>query len=132
VTSVETSCPQPLDIPFPRRRERFVEIVNAKDLRSFRCGERSKVYQVSIPTGLDPELRGRRVSQVGCHDRRRAAEEHEGRGNHPSITDRNQLWKPSLVGCFQHFDGLYVTQYFMFLCRDSSPILVKSTYSTHR
>src|SRR5271165_4440373 len=28
-------------------------------------------------------------------------EKHKGRLNHSSITDRNQLWKPSLVGCFQ-------------------------------
>ena len=45
-----------------------------------------------------------RMSQVGCHDCRRAAEEHKGRGNHSSIPERNQLWEPSLVGCFQDVD----------------------------
>jgi hypothetical protein len=85
-------------------RERFVEIVNIEDHPSFWSSEGSKIHQMRVTAGLDPDPRGRRVSQIGCHDCRRTSVKDKGRGNHPSITDGNQLWKPSLVGCLQDFD----------------------------
>src|SRR5262249_31580578 len=80
----QKACCQPLDIPFPRCRERFVEIVNVEDHPSLRCGKRPKVHQMRVTTGLDPNPCCRRVSQVCCHNRGRAAVEHKGRGNHSS------------------------------------------------
>jgi hypothetical protein len=106
-TGDEKAGRQPFDIPFPGRRQSFVKIVDVEDDPSFRCGERSKVHQVSVSTALNSDSRIRRLRKIGRHDRRRAAVEDKRGGDHSSITDRNQLWKPSLIGCFQNLDGVY-------------------------
>ena len=51
-----------------------------------------------------PGLGGLR--EVHRHDRRRAAEEREGRGQHPPVADRHELWDAALGLVLEHLDRI--------------------------
>ena len=88
---------EPLDIPFPRARQRLVEIVDVEDLPPFRGGEAAEVHEVAIAAGLHADARVRRAGKVGGHVERRAPIERERRHRHAPAADRDQLGDPPLA-----------------------------------
>ena len=82
---------QALDVPFPWRRQSFVEIIDVEENVALRGSETAEIHEVSVAAGLhaDPGCRGR--SQIGGHQGGRAPIEGEGRLRHSSETDRDQL-----------------------------------------
>ena len=88
---------EPLDVPLPRTAVRLVEVVDVEHEPPLRAGEDAEVGEVRVAAQLDLRADDGGVREVGRHDRRRAAQERERRGQHPADADRDQLWKPALV-----------------------------------
>ncbi len=66
-----------LDVPFPGSRQGFVEIVDVEKDIALGRGEAAKIHKVSIPAGLHAKSGPWGRSQIGGHDRGRAAIERE-------------------------------------------------------
>ena len=82
---------QPLDVPFPGRRQGLVEVVDVEDDVALGRGEAAEIQQVAVAAGLDMNARRRRGGEVGGHDARRAAVEGERRLQHPAVADRDEF-----------------------------------------
>jgi hypothetical protein len=95
---------QPLDVPLPRRRQRFVEVGDAEHQVALGRREHPEVGDVRVAARLHGESRGRRPGQVGGHDRGRAAKEREGRFEHAPEAYRDELLNPRAVLRFEHGD----------------------------
>ena len=93
-----------LDVPFPRGRQRLVEVVDVKHQPPFRRGEAAEIEQVRVAAGLDAHAAGRRRREVRRHHRGRASVESEWRGQHPAVSDRHELRQPRGVGGVQSCD----------------------------
>jgi len=82
---------QSLDVPLPWARERLVEVVDVEHHSSlWRC-VRAEVGEVRVAATLHPDPRVWRRRQVGCHHKRRAPKEREGRCEHPAVPDCDQF-----------------------------------------
>ncbi len=82
---------QPLHIPLERPRQRLVEIVDAEHQPTVWRGEEPKVGEMRVAAQLRVNAGSCAVREVGRHDVGRAAEEREGRHEHPPVTNRHQL-----------------------------------------
>jgi hypothetical protein len=72
----------------------LVEVVEVEREMSLGRPEDAEVRDVRIAAQLHADARPRRRREIGRHDRRSAAEEREGRDEHPPVTDRGQLGDP--------------------------------------
>jgi hypothetical protein len=82
---------QALQVPFPGRWKRLVEVVDVEhDAPLGRC-ERTEVHQMAIAAGLHGQVRGGQPRKIGRHDRGRAPVEGERRDHHAAVADRDQL-----------------------------------------
>lgn len=97
---------QPLDVPFEGRRQCLVQVVEVEDDVALGRGEAAEVHQVGIAACLHAQPAGRRVGQVGGHQRRRTAVEGEGRTRHAAEADRHQRGQPALVGAADDVDRI--------------------------
>ena len=61
-----------LDVPFPGRGQRLIQIVDVEDKPSFWRGERAEVEQMAVATRLHAQAGGRRPRQVCRHVQRRS------------------------------------------------------------
>src|ERR1700731_2601678 len=68
---------QSFHIPFPRRVQGFVKVVDVEDELSFRRTESAKVADVAIATRLHAYSGFRRPCEIRCHQGSRAAKECE-------------------------------------------------------
>jgi len=82
----------------------LVEVVDVEDDAPLRRGEGAEVHQVRVAAGLHADAGAGRARQVGRHDRRRAAVEGEGRGQHAAVADRHQVLDAALAAAHQQFD----------------------------
>ena len=73
---------EPLDVPLPRRRQGFVEIVNVEENVALGRCETAEIHQVSVAAGLNAKAGSRGRRQIGRHERGRAAIEGERRLGH--------------------------------------------------
>ena len=78
---------QPLDVPLPRTRHGFIEVVDVKHQSARGRGESAKIAYVGIPANLNRDTGGGERGQVGRHHRHRAAEKAEGRSCHACPLD---------------------------------------------
>ena len=97
---------QALQVPLPRTRERLVEVVDVEDELAFGRAEQAKVQQMRITAELHGDVRSGSCRQVGGHDQCRPSIEGEGRDQHPSIADRNQLGHSGGALFIQERDGV--------------------------
>ena len=97
---------QALDVPFPGSRQALVEVVEVEDQPPIRRGEYAVVGEVRIAAQLRARAADRRVGEVGGHDRRRAAEEREGRAQHAAVADRHELGRPGAGLLDEDLDGI--------------------------
>jgi hypothetical protein len=97
---------QSFQVPFPWSRKGFIEIADVDYHIPLRCGGAAEVQQMRVPAGLHPQSRLRGRCQIGRHDAGRAPIEREGRLQHPSEADRNELRQPVLVGFNEQFDRI--------------------------
>src|SRR5262245_42134493 len=97
---------QALEVPLPRPRQRFVEVVDPKDEVPFRGGEHSEVRYMRVATGLHEEAGGRSGREIARHHGGRAAEEGEGGGEHARVADRHQLGKTALALLLEDGNGI--------------------------
>ncbi len=92
-----------LDVPFPRSRQRLVEIIDGERFSALRGGERAEVADVRVAAELHPDPGARRRHEVGGHHRGGAAEEPERRLGHPGVADpdrgRTLVRRPGRRGC---------------------------------
>src|SRR5580658_2876821 len=94
-----------LDIPFPRSRQRLVEIVDVEDEISFGRGEDAEVLQVTIAASLDVDARiGGEGAQIVRHEARDAAQEGKRRSRHARVSHRDQVRKPPHIRRFEDGD----------------------------
>ena len=100
---------QSLQVPFERRRQRLVEIVDVEDDVALWRREAAEIHQVGIAAGLHSQPAGRCVGQVGGHQRRRATIEREGRGRHAPEADRHQARQSPYVGFADDLDRIAPT-----------------------
>ena len=97
---------QPFDVPLPRGRQRFVEIVDVEEDIALRGREAAEIHEVSVAAGLHAKSGGGGRGQVGRHDRSRAAIEGERRLRHTPEADRDQLRNPAFIGLVQKLDRI--------------------------
>ncbi len=67
------ACGKALEVPFPRRGQRLVEVIDVENHIALGRGEAAEVEQMGVATGLYSEPGDRRMGQVGRHQRRGAA-----------------------------------------------------------
>ncbi len=96
--------PEALDIPLPRRRQRFVEVVDVQNQVALRRGEDAEVQQMAVAARLYSQAGAGERGQVVSHQARRAAQEGERAAQHPPITDGDQIRHAIPIGLFQHAD----------------------------
>ena len=97
---------QAFDIPFPRTRQRLVEVVDVEDQLPLGRAEHAEVRQVSVAAELHPHAGSGGVGQVIGHDHRRAPIERERRHEHSPVADRDQLGHAARALLFQQRDGI--------------------------
>ena len=68
-----------LDVPFPGRRQRLVQIVDVEQQSAFGSREPAEIEQMRVAANLDMDAGGRRLGKVGRHHPRRSAIERERR-----------------------------------------------------
>src|ERR1700688_883184 len=95
-----------LDIPFPRPRQRLVEVVDVKDEVAFGTGEQTEVRQMRVAAQLDIEPGVLVPGHVRGHDERYAAEERERRRQNSAVSDRQKLADPRAVLRLQQCDRI--------------------------
>ena len=81
---------QALEVPFPRSRQRLVEIVDIEDQYAFGRGEAAKVREMAITARLNRDPRDTRIREIPRLNDRRTAEKSERRHGHPLILNREQ------------------------------------------
>jgi hypothetical protein len=79
------------DVPFPRSRERLVEVVDVEDEVPLGGCEHAEVGKVCVATRLHAVPRHRRASKVVGHELRRTAQEREGRHQHPRVAHGHEV-----------------------------------------
>ncbi len=99
----EARC-EPLDVPLERSRKRLVEVVDAEDAPSVRCGEDPEVGEVRVPAELRLQTSSRPVREIGRHQIGGAAEERERRLEHAPVTDRAELRQARLRLLLEELD----------------------------
>ena len=92
---------QPLEVPFPGRREGLIEVVDGEDNLPLRGGETAEVDQVGVSAALHADAGRRGARQIHRHGQCRAPVEGEGRQHHPPVAKGKQLGEAPLVG-LQH------------------------------
>jgi len=92
---------QPLEVPFPGRREGLIEVVDGKDDLPLRGAETPEVDQVRVAAALHADAGSRSARQIHRHRERRAPVEGKGRQRHPPVAKGKQLGEAPLVG-LQH------------------------------
>ena len=97
---------QALDVPFPGRRQRFIQVIDVEDHVALGRGKAAEVREVGVPTGLHPEAGAGGVGQVGGHEHGGAAIKGEGRLDHPTVANRHQVLQPALVGGQHQLDRI--------------------------
>ena len=95
-----------LDVPLPGPRKGLVEVVDVHHQPAVGGGEDPEVREVGVAAGLDPQAGIRGLGEVHRHDRRRAAIEGEGRGQHPPVADRNEFLDAALGLVLEHLDRI--------------------------
>jgi hypothetical protein len=86
---------QSLEVPFERRRQGLVEIVDVEHRPAFRRGEAAEIGQVTVAAALHHEPGPLCPRQVGGHHRGGAAQERQRRGLHAAVADRQQRSDPA-------------------------------------
>ncbi len=92
---------QPLEVPFPGRREGLIEVVDGEDDLPLRGGEATEVDQVGVAAALHADAGGRSARQIGRHGQRRASVKGEGRQNHAPVAKGKEFGDAPFVG-LQH------------------------------
>ena len=82
---------QAFDVPLPRGRQRFIQVVNVEDDPPLGRGKAAEIAQVRIAARLHAKARGGRAGQVHRHVERRPAIEGERRRQHAAVAQGNQL-----------------------------------------
>ena len=86
-----------LNVPLPRRGQRFVKIVDVeKDVTFGRC-EPPEVHQVAVTARLNVDSAVSRRAEVCCHNSSRSPIEREGRLKHARISYRNEIPNPVCI-----------------------------------
>src|SRR6185437_5360090 len=80
---------QPLDVPLPGSGQSFIEIVDVEEDVALRRGETAEIHKMSVAASLYAKSGGWSRSQIGRHDRGRAAIEGERRLGHASEANRD-------------------------------------------
>ena len=97
---------QALDIPLPRRRQRFVEVVDVQNQVALRRGEDAEVQQMAVAAGLHSQAGAGERGQVVSHQSRRTAQEGERAAQHAPITDGDQIRHAMPIRFFEDVDGV--------------------------
>jgi hypothetical protein len=97
---------QPFQIPFPRRWQRFIKVVQIEDQISLGGGKQAKIQQVAVSTGLYPKTCTWGSREIVGHERGRAAQEREGTAEHTAIADRDQFRQSVLVRFLRDLYGI--------------------------
>ena len=97
---------QALQVPFPRCRERLVEVVEVEDQIPLGRGERTEVQQVAVAARLHLDAGGRQGGEVVRHQSRRAAQEGERSSDHASVADRHQFRQSPSIRLLQDLDRI--------------------------
>ena len=79
------------DVPFPRSRERLVEVVDVEDEVPLGCCEHAEVGEVCVTTRLHTVASHRGAGKVVGHELRRTAKEREGRDQHPLVAHGHEV-----------------------------------------
>ena len=95
-----------LQVPLPGPGKSLVEVVDVHHQPAVGGGEDPEVREVRIAAELHPQAGIRGLGEVHRHDRRRAAEEGEGRGQHPPVADRNEFLDTALGLVLEHLDRI--------------------------
>ena len=97
---------QPFHVPFERRRQRLVKIVDIEHRRSFRRRIGAEICQMAVAAGLGAQRGGRHAGEVRRHDRSPTAQEGKRVGFHPRVANRKKLRKAALALLDQDFDRI--------------------------
>jgi hypothetical protein len=97
---------QALHVPLPWPRQCLVEIVHIEDEIPLRRREQSEVDQVRITARLDRDAGRRAPGEIIRHDRGTSAIEGERRGQHPAVTNRDQVLLPGPGLYLEDVDGI--------------------------
>ena len=96
---------QALHVPLPGPGQRLVEVVDVEHQVAIRGRVHAEVHQVGVAADLHVDAAGDRAGQVAGHHVGRPAVVGEGRGQHPTPTDGDQLGHPVAVGPLQQLDA---------------------------
>src|SRR5208282_4931276 len=91
------ACGKALEVEFPRRGKRLVEIVDVENHVALGRSEGTKVHQMRVATCLHSGPGDRRMGQVSRHQRGRAAIKGERRLQHSPVANRNEIRHSALV-----------------------------------
>ena len=95
-----------LDVPFERRRQGFVEIIEVEDRSAFLRGRGPEVGEMGVAAGLQAEPGCRQAGEIVGHDGGRAAIEGERIGGHPGVAHRQQTLNALGALVDQDLDGV--------------------------
>ncbi len=86
---------QPFEVPLPGARRGLVEVVDVEQQPSLGRGEHPEVRHVGVSAQLDVQAGRGGPGEIGGHEARRAAQEGEGRLEHPPPPHRHEVGDPS-------------------------------------
>ena len=86
---------QSLDVPFPRRRQCLVEVIDVEDDVAFRRCKATEVHQMAVAACLHPDADVGRSGEVGGHHPGGATVEGKRRLEHPAVADRHKVRQPA-------------------------------------
>jgi hypothetical protein len=95
---------EPLDVPFPWRRQCLVEIVDVENQPALRGGKTAEIHQMAVAAHLYVDAADRRAGQIGRHDTRGPAVKGEWGLQHAAIAQRHQIRLPSHIGGLENAD----------------------------
>ena len=96
-----------LQVPLPGPGKGLVEVVDVQDQAPIGGGEDAEVGEVGIAACLNPQPGFGGLREVHRHDRRGAAKEGEGRGQHPPVADRHELGDAALGLALEQLDRIF-------------------------
>ena len=92
---------QALEVPLPRRRMRFVKVIDVEHQVAFGRGKQPEVHQVRVAAGLHGNAGTRPAGQIVSLHQRRATEIGKRRRQHAPVTQGHQRRHPPEGGLLQ-------------------------------
>lgn len=94
-------CSHALEIPFERRTDSLIEVVNVEDEAAIGGSEGAEVAYMGVSTDLGIDAGVGNEGEIGSHDGSRSAEESERRLRHELVLQLEQRWDATALDALE-------------------------------